>query len=262
MKVTLPQSFQAMWTLCWAATSQRPLLQPPTGRVHRRGHTQAVTWLGSHEATLAPFLWQTLPSPPTGWSLTSQRAPFLPGGAVTPRPSGRGLTPRARPARRATPPRPVPARAPPSARGRAAAGDGGPGGGPPGDPGAGSAAGLPRLRAPLGLPAGAQPAQLLQRHGRGRAPGVRGSRGGAGGVAPGPGPSSEPRARPQRCPRAPGARACPGLESAGPEGAVGPQGGGGRGSRRPQHVRRLRSGIRESLLGLVLPPGAEPGPVT
>lgn len=36
------------------------------------------------------------------------------------------------------------------------------------DPRPGRAAGVPRLRAPLGVPAGAQPAQLLQRHGTGR----------------------------------------------------------------------------------------------
>lgn len=68
------------------------------GRVHHRDHTEAQAGLALRE--LCPgFLWLTLPSWPTGQGLTSPLVPFPPGGAVTPRLLGRGVTRNARPAR-------------------------------------------------------------------------------------------------------------------------------------------------------------------
>uniref|UniRef100_A0A8C8WRL9 Solute carrier family 49 member 3 n=1 Tax=Panthera leo TaxID=9689 RepID=A0A8C8WRL9_PANLE len=111
-------------------------------------HPGQRSWVQLHDWYLSPW--------------AEQRPPSLGAGTDPERP----VPPR--PARLAPPSGAVLARAPRSStRAAGAAGDGSARGGPAGgrrDPGPERAVGLPRLRASLGLSAGAQPSQLLQRH--------------------------------------------------------------------------------------------------
>lgn len=146
----------------------------------------------SHGGVSAPGAAEAGPGPsvcgrrlPAGRQAASAPRRPLPRSPAAPgRPLPSRVGPRPRPAPRAPPPRAAPPRPDRSGLGYGRAGGGR--AGPPDAAGPGRAAGLPSLRAPVGVPAGGQSAQLLQRHGRGSASGGLGPRGRGGDPARGP----------------------------------------------------------------------------
>ncbi|XP_053757785.1 solute carrier family 49 member A3 isoform X3 [Panthera pardus] len=148
-----------------------PLLYPPAWACPPCDRTEAVTSFAPARGLCPCFCGRDFHPGQRSWvqlhdwylsPWAEQRPPSLGAGTDPERP----VPPR--PARLAPPSGAVLARAPRSStRAAGAAGDGSARGGPAGgrrDPGPERAVGLPRLRASLGLSAGAQPSQLLQRH--------------------------------------------------------------------------------------------------